>query len=162
MSSLIATINRDTAGADDGNKSVCDGRTTACDLVGANGSRSADNAFAHVPGFASRHDRHTPRKRVFSAPRPVGSIAAAAASPAYAGDITRRQCDPSHIARRSVARLSYVFRDLTFADDNGLLPGAANPNIQEKSVTDGKCLRNLRAALCHNVDAHPPFEFFDL
>jgi hypothetical protein len=29
MSSLIATINRDKAGVDEGNKSVCDGRTTA-------------------------------------------------------------------------------------------------------------------------------------
>jgi len=30
MSSLIATIHRDKAGVDEGNKSVCDGRTTAC------------------------------------------------------------------------------------------------------------------------------------
>jgi len=53
MSSLIATINRDKVGADDRNKSICDGRTTACDVVGASGSWLADNAFAHVPGFAS-------------------------------------------------------------------------------------------------------------
>jgi len=33
MSSLIATINRDRAGVDEGNKSVCDGRTTACKWV---------------------------------------------------------------------------------------------------------------------------------
>jgi hypothetical protein len=38
MSSLIATINRDRAWAGEGNKSICDGRTTACDLVGVNGS----------------------------------------------------------------------------------------------------------------------------
>jgi hypothetical protein len=30
MSSLIATIDRDRAWVDDGNKIICDGRTTAC------------------------------------------------------------------------------------------------------------------------------------
>jgi hypothetical protein len=62
-----------------GIKAVCDGRTTACDLVDANGSRQ--------PMFVSRHDRHARESGVSSASWPVGLISAAAvaASPAFAG-----------------------------------------------------------------------------
>src|SRR4051812_41214881 len=48
---------------------------------------------------------------------------------------------------------------LTFASGNGLVLISANRKPQKKSDTDGKRLRNLRAALCDDVAAHPPFEF---
>ena len=69
-----------------GIKAVCDGGTTACDLVDANGSRSADDAFVLYP--ASCSDMTVmPAKAVSSAPWSVGliAVAAAAASPAFAG-----------------------------------------------------------------------------
>jgi hypothetical protein len=61
---------------------------------------------------ASRPDMTViPRESGYQRAAAVGFIAAAdTASPAFAGDAMRRQCDPSHIVCRTVARLSFVFR----------------------------------------------------
>jgi hypothetical protein len=96
-------------------------------LVGANGSWSADSAFAHAPGFDPGIT--TRKSGLSSTPRPPGSIDAIrkGSFTTFAGKNVILSHGIPHW-RAAVIRVSR----LTFADDNGLLPGSAKSRHPRK------------------------------
>jgi hypothetical protein len=77
MSSLIATINRDSAGRMKGIKASVVTEPQRAVWPVQTVPDQADNPFAHMPGFASGMIIILCESGVSSAPQPLGSIVAA-------------------------------------------------------------------------------------